>query len=161
MIECPKCGNEGKGKFCSHCGTRLVDENVGNNESRLESTNDDNLIKFVSCSNCGNRVKDTDKFCDNCGAIIDRDEAPVEVMERINPVKSAVLSAIVPGIGQVYNNQFRKGITLFAIWLVGLLLILFFIGWFVVAIIWIYSIYDAYTCAHKLNEGLRLEDKLF
>jgi TM2 domain-containing membrane protein YozV len=42
--------------------------------------------------------------------------APAVVTRRRNPVVAAVLS-LVPGLGQVYNLQFRKALAFFAMWL--------------------------------------------
>ena len=62
-----------------------------------------------------------------------------------NPIYAGLLS-IIPGLGQVYNGDLRKGILI----LIGTLLgIIFLIG----VIIWIYGIYDAYNVAKKMSLG--------
>lgn len=45
--ECPNCKKMAKGKFCSNCGMKKIDE------------------KF--CTNCGNKVEKDAKYCSKCG----------------------------------------------------------------------------------------------
>lgn len=64
---------------------------------------------------------------------------------------SAILSAIIPGLGQVYNGEVFKGdviLIVFAISVVisGLLLL-------VAIAVWIYGIYNAYSTAKRMNQG--------
>jgi len=64
---------------------------------------------------------------------------------------SAILSALIPGLGQAYNGQVFKGdviLVVFAIsaMLSGLLLL-------VAIAIWIYGIYNAYSTSTKMNQG--------
>ena len=74
-----------------------------------------------------------------------------------NPVLSGVLSAIVPGTGQIYNQDVIKG------WIV-LFLFLLLAGTLLGGLaVWVYGIVDAYLVAEKINRGvkrLKLERKL-
>lgn len=54
-----------------------------------------------------------------------------------NPAVAVLLAFLFPGAGQFYNGHAGKGlIVLFTFWLV---------------IPWIWSIFDAYNCAHRIN----------
>lgn len=89
------------------------------------------------------------------------------------PLLSAALSLILPGVGQAYNGQMAKGLVLAAIYLGSIAII---IGGMVVAalaatqnnmarsvcccclplfivpmIVLVYAIYDAYNVAEKIN----------
>jgi TM2 domain-containing membrane protein YozV len=73
---------------------------------------------------------------------------PASMPARIrNPSLAAALS-LLPGLGQVYNGMLVRGIILFIATLLGLLI-------FIIpgACIWIYSIYDAFRTAEKINRG--------
>ncbi|HEY7535871.1 MAG TPA: DUF5683 domain-containing protein [Thermodesulfobacteriota bacterium] len=94
-----------------------------------------------------------------------------ETKRRKNPTIALILSAIFPGLGQLYNKQMPKGIALLALNLaVNLLLIkpleeltisrdspdkstLFIVSAYTVIglILWIYAIVDAKRTADKIN----------
>ena len=74
-------------------------------------------------------------------------------MEKIrNPFYAALLSAFIPGTGQVYNQEPGKG---WVIFISFLLLIITVIG---APCVWIYGVIDAYRTAGKIN---RKEKKLY
>ena len=66
-----------------------------------------------------------------------------------NPGKAAVLSFIFTGLGQIYNGQIKKGLTLMAISAVSMLLLI--IG----AVIAAYSIFEVIGPNHLIG-GLAL-----
>jgi len=73
---------------------------------------------------------------------------PAAVPERIrNPSLAAALS-LLPGLGQVYNGMLLKGIILFVATILGLLI-------YIIpgACVWVFSIYDAFRTAEKINRG--------
>ena len=63
-----------------------------------------------------------------------------------------MLSFIVPGFGQLYNNQIQKGIGFIVVWFISILLLVFIVGVFMLLIIWIYAMYDAYNTSKDLNK---------
>ncbi len=75
----------------------------------------------------------------------------VTVQEK-NPTLAAILSLLLNGLGQIYNGQVGKGIFIFCIQIVNALLTSVFIGFFTGAIVYIWSVYDAYAVAKRLNE---------
>lgn len=66
-----------------------------------------------------------------------------------SPLLALILSFFIPGLGQLYTGQFLKAILLF----VAAGVLAFF--WFTLiaipfyVIVWLYSMYDAYTAAQR------------
>ena len=95
--------------------------------------------------------------------------------DRINPGVAAVLSFVFNGLGQIYNGQILKGLViifissvsmlvviigsiLIGLWFLGKIMFgkelfvgaaLFFIGIICIAVLGIYSIFDAFRVAAK------------
>jgi len=102
-----------------------------------------------------------------------------EEKARINPGLSAVLSFLFSGLGQIYNGQISKGLTLMGLSAIGMILLivglvqtaycvlsgmgdltiiligglLALAGIIVIMITGIYNIYDAYNVSRKKLEG--------
>jgi TM2 domain-containing membrane protein YozV len=68
-----------------------------------------------------------------------------------NPTLAAVLSFLINGLGQVYNGQIGKGILIFVVQIINVLLMSIVIGFITTPIVWIWSIYDAYKEAQRIN----------
>jgi TM2 domain-containing membrane protein YozV len=68
-----------------------------------------------------------------------------------SPGLAAVLSFFVPGVGQVYNGQIAKGLFFFVLYSLGWFLAAIVIGFFLLVPVWIYSIYDGYRTAERIN----------
>ena len=69
-----------------------------------------------------------------------------------NPTLAAILSFLINGLGQVYNGQIGKGILIFVVQIINVLLMSIVIGFITTPIVWIWSIYDAYKVATRLNQ---------
>jgi TM2 domain-containing membrane protein YozV len=91
------------------------------------------------------------QVCASCGAAV----------VQKNPILALVLSLLFPGLGQLYNGQNRKGITLIIAYVVFLILSLILIGIILAILIWLYGMYDAFTSAKALNNGETVEDRIF
>jgi TM2 domain-containing membrane protein YozV len=74
---------------------------------------------------------------------------------RKEPLLALILSFLLPGLGQIYNGDTNNGIVLIIATVVSWLLTSVCIGLFVFIAIWAYAMYDAYTTAEKINQGLR------
>jgi TM2 domain-containing membrane protein YozV len=106
----------------------------------------------MKCSSCQTENQKDSRFCINCGeslvTIVPVDSGirkpPLAVKryaEGKNQTLAAVLSFFFTGLGQVYNGDVLKGITMF----VGVLILSFtVIG---ALAIWAWSIVDAYQVA--------------
>jgi len=68
-----------------------------------------------------------------------------------NPIIAVVLSFIIAGLGQVYNGQVARGIVLF---ISAVILSVTIIGG---VLVWLFSMYDAYNNAVKINKRLGVE----
>lgn len=64
-----------------------------------------------------------------------------------DPGLAAVISIIAPGLGQIYNEQFVKGIIVFVAMIVSVLLIGAGIGLLLAPLVFGYAVYDAYKTA--------------
>lgn len=78
------------------------------------------VTTLTFCNTCGSR----EDLCE-CGLAPDREDK--------NPVVAALLSLLIPGLGQLYNGEVTKGIV-------------FFIGWFTI-IAWPLAVMEAYYSA--------------
>ncbi|MBP1928900.1 TM2 domain-containing membrane protein YozV [Methanolinea mesophila] len=103
------------------------------------------------CPECGAELINPDaEICPTCGGRL----KPVPMPEqKKNPVIALILSIIVTGLGQVYNDQLGKGILYFVIALICGLLIFVLIGIILLPIWWIVGIVDAYKTAELINQG--------
>jgi len=71
-------------------------------------------------------------------------------VQKKNPVLAAVLSLLVTGLGQLYNDDIKKAVILFVAQVVAVFVLLPLLGRFgalINIVIGAYSIYDAYVTA--------------
>jgi len=73
--------------------------------------------------------------------------------QQKNPGIAAVLSFLFVGLGQIYNGQIGKGLAFFVLGIVLAMSMFIIIGLILYPIFWIYTIYDAYNTAKKINTG--------
>jgi TM2 domain-containing membrane protein YozV len=66
---------------------------------------------------------------------------------------AAVLSLVLPGLGQIYNGQILKGIILIIIDAINGALMFVLIGFITWPITVLYAVYDAYKTAERINAG--------
>jgi len=116
------------------------------------------------CPTCGKNVDADKHFCVHCGAPLAPAAAPAPQTaapaasqpayvqppapaEEKNTAIAAIASFLFPGLGQVYNGGFVRGLCIFFGTLVGYL-------FFVIPgiIVWLYGIYDAYKTADAMNK---------
>ncbi|MBU2617305.1 MAG: hypothetical protein KKI07_01325 [Euryarchaeota archaeon] len=100
------------------------------------------------------------KFCWNCGVEIDR---KAEICPKCDaraylkrPWIAAFLSFLLIGLGQVYNDQEGWGVLLFLLAFTCVALAALLpapLTVFIVPIVWVYSIYNAYMAARGINAG--------
>jgi TM2 domain-containing membrane protein YozV len=69
-----------------------------------------------------------------------------------SPILAAILSLIVAGLGQIYNGQVTKGVIFIVIQLINGLLTAVLIGWFLLPLVGLWAIIDAYITAKHNNE---------
>lgn len=74
--------------------------------------------------------------------------------KRKNPVLAALLSLIIPGLGQAYAGDPLRGFALLAGLGVSFCLMALLIGFITFPAIWILAVVDAYKMVKKLNEKI-------
>jgi TM2 domain-containing membrane protein YozV len=68
-----------------------------------------------------------------------------------NPAISLLISFFIPGLGSLINGNTQTGVIILALWVVGIVLTFFIIGFFVVLGAWIWGMIDAYQSAQRWN----------
>jgi TM2 domain-containing membrane protein YozV len=68
-----------------------------------------------------------------------------------NPVLAAVLSFFIPGLGQIYNGQTKKGLIFLGVDLLDTILTPFGIGIITGLAVAVYAAWDAYKNAEEIN----------
>jgi len=63
---------------------------------------------------------------------------------------AVVFSFLLPGLGQIYNQQFAKGARFIGAYIVSWALCPIVIGWVLLVIVWIWSMVDAYGSAGRV-----------
>ena len=93
--------------------------------------------------------------------------ANIIIPNKKEPIISLILSLVIPGLGQVYNVQIKKGAILFIAFVVSV--ILAYVAWahfvgFCIMIaplaIWLYGMFDGFKEAGKINRGEPTKDWL-
>jgi TM2 domain-containing membrane protein YozV len=87
-------------------------------------------------------------------AVTDLTPAPIAVsIDQTSIVKNAglaaVLSAIWPGLGQIYNGEIGKGVATMVLHVINFFLLFVLIGFLTGFAVWVWAIYDAYTVAER------------
>jgi TM2 domain-containing membrane protein YozV len=113
------------------------------------------------CPNCGAQNADAAKFCEKCGTGLAAAPPPPptgdtrvrgveptvshsgQVVAGKNPTVAVVLSLIIPGAGQFYNSDMKKGALMLIVAIIGAIVT----GGLVTVGIWIWSMIDAYQVA--------------
>ena len=102
--------------------------------------------EIYHCPSCGVRLPSGDTVCPRCGY------GQVTTKKSKSPILSALLSALIMGLGQLYNRQIFKGIGLFLIEVICIAT-----SWLIIPIFfgfsfYIYGIIDAYEVAYNMTE---------
>lgn len=123
------------------------------------------------CHNCGVPIKAAAAVCPECGARQDRPDAtPGEstaaaTIQEKDPLLAGILSFLIPGAGQLYNEQIGRAIALFLgviigdviLFVVGSVLLVVLVGvvfYLLIPVIHVLVAYDAYSQAQKINSGV-------
>lgn len=85
-------------------------------------------------------------------------------MKRIPKIKdpaiAAILSFLISGLGQIYNGDITKGILIFIVQILQIVLgSVIYITYVTFFIVWIWAIYDAYGGAKKINQRIDEEEE--
>ena len=109
----------------------------------------------VFCRDCGAVISRKAEICPECG-VRQRDPpssglngAVEQLTGGGNPFVAAVLSALFPGLGQIYNRELEKGLIVIVGSFLAMFSILVGVGLLLYPAVWLYAIYDAYTVADR------------
>lgn len=167
---CTQCGRQNPegAQFCSSCGKRLTidSQSPGSSSGGVHAlscyihTGQPAVGVCVSCGQaiCGEcRVPIQGKnYCKRCSAELASrpmtQRGSVYGQQKSSGI-AAVLSFFWPGLGQIYNGQIGKGILLILLQIVNLVLMFVLIGFITGLLVWVYSMYDAYNTAERINRG--------
>lgn len=119
----------------------------------------------ATCPHCGYvSPEDNPRFCSSCGARMDGTApgwyassftdpsrgipSPAGYREPKSALTAGFCSSFLPGLGQVYNGQTKKGFLVFILAIAGLMA-------FILPglLVWLWAIADAYSTAGKMNAG--------
>ena len=75
------------------------------------------------CQRCGNEIKPGDRFCENCGAETGYNDYGTKDPEKAPSGKSSALSLLLPGLGAYTEHGDVKGIIVFVLSVISLLVV--------------------------------------
>ncbi|ELZ91926.1 TM2 domain-containing protein [Haloferax mucosum ATCC BAA-1512] len=117
----------------------------------------------VFCRDCGAVIDERAEICPQCGVrqrnppTTSLDAAADDLLEGGNPFVAALLSAIFPGMGQLYNRELGRGLVFAVAMVVASFSVVIAVGLVLAPAVWIYAIYDAYTRAELRATELQRE----
>lgn len=107
------------------------------------------------CRNCGSVIAAEAEICPECG-VRQRDppnsgidDAVASLTEGGNPFVAAALSAVFPGLGQLYNRELEKGLLVIVASFLAGLSALILVGFVLFPLVWLYAVWDAYRVADR------------
>jgi TM2 domain-containing membrane protein YozV len=104
----------------------------------------------VYCRDCGSIISERAEICPDCGVRQhDPPSGASDLLEGGNPVLAALLSALLPGLGQIYNRELERGLAFVVASVVSGVLVVFVVGLLIYPLVWVFAIYDAYTRAEQ------------
>ncbi|MFB6163884.1 MAG: DUF5683 domain-containing protein [Haloarculaceae archaeon] len=107
----------------------------------------------VYCFECGAIIKARAEICPECGVRQRRGSTLDEVLEGGNPFVAALLSIVVPGLGQLYNRELEKALVFFVGFGIAVFSMLFLVGFVAAPVIYLWALYDAYTVADRQGQA--------
>jgi TM2 domain-containing membrane protein YozV len=136
---------------CEHCGKAFdTKKECDRHEESCSSKKPHVGSETKFCQHCGKRIKSEAEICPKCGVRVK--EAPLQREIKSSGV-AAVLSFILPGLGQIYNGQIGTGIMFIIIAVILGLSVLLIIGIVLLPLFWILNVYHAYRTAKQINAG--------
>jgi len=104
------------------------------------------------CRTCGKEIRDEAVICPGCGCRTGSEPGRSSIVHiQKSEFLAVVLSFFIIGAGQCYTRQWIKGILLFVGAMISVLLCLLIIGIIPLLALWLYSMYDAYHEARRIN----------
>lgn len=121
----------------------------GETRTELEITEEGKLV----CPSCSEHIEKKTESCPNCGMEFGHYSGGSK-----NEILATIISAIYPGLGQLYNGQLVKALFFGIFGLIVLVYIYYFIGGYLLfypmiffALFWIFNVYDAFSTSKRMN----------
>ena len=123
----------------------------------MEATNNCAICSHPLCSDCMVEVKGR-VYCQDCldKQLKEKGAAPPERLK--SPGLAGFLSAIIPGLGQIYNSQYMKALVVILLYMAFLSLAIrggpvrgIFIFPLLIMVVYFGAIIDAYRSANEIN----------
>jgi RNA polymerase subunit RPABC4/transcription elongation factor Spt4/TM2 domain-containing membrane protein YozV len=172
---CPECGVQTKEnqQVCLNCGTALLKEPMRTPSRQAGGShycrecgsevkeNAEICIKCGVyplngrnyCQECGAKTNERQEFCTKCGSRLvyrTRSNFLGGLSDKTkSPSTATIISCFLPGIGQVYLGQVKKGLAIFA----GSVVLGLISGGTLSVVVWIAAMVDAYLIGKKLAQG--------
>ena len=107
------------------------------------------------CPQCGSQTPDQMSFCEKCGGALADGRMrggpanPVAKLYAVDkrPEVALLLSFLIPGVGQFYNGDTKRGLLIFGIWCISWFLVEIGIGVVGLVAAWIWGMANAYQVA--------------
>ncbi|MFC1507298.1 hypothetical protein ACFLQ6_09555 [Thermoproteota archaeon] len=147
VISCPNCDGS----------TQTLTKSSDKTTTQNYQISDTSTKKTKYCMSCGSEILIKAEICPKCGVRVAPPPTVFLPIKRKNPGTAVILSLLIVGLGQIYNGQVGKGIGLIIIQIivVSSTLAMFGIFGFLIALpISLYSIFDAYHTAEKINASI-------
>lgn len=119
------------------------------------------------CPSCKTRITSKTMKCPNCGLEFGKAYGHI-LKDRKNKIAAAIGTALFPGIGQLHNDQLQKSLIFLFLGFVSHYYVLnylrgtyIFLPIILIAILWAYFIYDAYSSVPNFayQEGISPSNK--
>lgn len=170
-MNCPNCGQEAEGKFCTNCGASLSNVNpadtlneennypqateINNNynpNEQQQQYNQNNTPQYTDNYNQDNYNQNTPQYTNNYNQDNYNQNRPLNQKSKAVGI---ILNIILVGLGYAYVGKWGEGIVLFVVymicWIFGFALIF---PWFIAIILWIYTLFKTNEMIDKYNAGL-------
>jgi len=130
--------------FCTYCASNLSEHaeiclNCGVRKFKVHNY----------CHNCGNELNSFQDMCTSCGIILRKSP------KGTHPLAPALLTFLIPGVGQIINDQVWKGFLCLFIFMTSVLIFNNLLIPYI--IVGLPILIDAYLIGKKCYEGKEVE----
>ena len=169
-MNCPNCGQEAEGKFCTNCGASLsnvnpadtlneennypqateINNNYNPNEQQQQYTQN-NTPQYTDNYNQANYNQNTPQYTDNYNQPNYNQNRPLNQKSKAVGI---ILNLILVGLGYAYVGKWGEGIAIFAIYILCILFSFLIIPGIIAIILWIYTLIKTNEMIDNYNAGL-------
>ncbi len=121
-------------------------------KSDLEVKEEGRLV----CPSCSQPIDKKTESCPNCGMEFGHSSGKAK-----NEILSTIISALYPGLGQLYNGQLTKALFFGIFGLIVLVYVYYYVGGYLLfypmilfAFFWIFNVYDAFSTSKRINSKI-------